>query len=400
MGNYVSEKELLLPQLNYDHKPQKVCNECLPVSQLVAKSRSPQFSKKEEAAKLLNEMCKDINQLQKLVELGGMQTLIFLSQSINNSIKENVAEALHMMATHTVLHPLLVQSGAIKALCSLLSDSESLERILIDALSAMMIFCKYENYRKQVVEGALKPILTLCGMKETIALLATTTLSLLVDNEDNLYTVVDKEKEALSKIMNLVNAKDEKMQEIALKILASLSLGTEWHRHRIVQEHYSNGKCLVNVFCTVPSNQQVLVNGICLLGNLATSEKDQSVLRECLECVCALMRKNEVNADVQVQISRCIANFSKHKVNAATLLEYIPEIVRLHVQVEDASTRLYGVKTLFNLLNIEQGHVLSLLTKPQLDSLLHSLLHCTGMHDSLLTCLEKAAPSKSRPMTL
>lgn len=80
-----------------------------------------------------------------------------------------------MMATHTVLHPLLVQSGAIKALCrsvvlllhstvcknmfknlslivftfSLLSDSESLERILIDALSAMMIFCKYENYRKQ-----------------------------------------------------------------------------------------------------------------------------------------------------------------------------------------------------------------------------------------------------------
>ena len=41
------------------------------------------------------------------------------------------------------------------------------------------------------MEGAAKPILNLCGMKETIALLAITTLSLIVDHEDNLYGLIE-----------------------------------------------------------------------------------------------------------------------------------------------------------------------------------------------------------------
>eukprot|EP00795_Rhopilema_esculentum_P013553 gene13553-4441_t len=113
------DSKVSLSQLGYD-EPQRVCESCAPVCEIMSKARSPQFAKKLEAAQSLAQMTKEIESLIKVVELGGIQTLIYLSQSINDGIKASVADAIHTLATQTVLHPLLVRCGAIKAICRFL----------------------------------------------------------------------------------------------------------------------------------------------------------------------------------------------------------------------------------------------------------------------------------------
>eukprot|EP00112_Aurelia_sp_Birch-Aquarium-sp1_P009890 Seg2142.3 transcript_id=Seg2142.3/GoldUCD/mRNA.D3Y31 product="Zinc finger FYVE domain-containing protein 21" protein_id=Seg2142.3/GoldUCD/D3Y31 len=395
------EQKVSLAQLGYD-EPQRVCDSCAPVCDLIFKARSPQFAKKQEAASSLADLTRDTEGLIKIIELGGIQTLIHLSQSINDGIKAAVANAIHTLSTHTSLHPFLVKCGAIKAICSLLSAvDESQENTLIDAISALMIFSKSDDLKAQAVsDGALQPVLSLCGMKEHIALLAVMTLSLIVEHQANLAALVEDGKGTLQRIINLTLSKDEKMQEIALKILASLSLGTEWQRHRIVQEHYVNSKCLVEVIRRRPKNQQVLVNASCLIGNLATCEQDQSSLRECLEEICTLLRTHPQYKDIQVQVSRAMANFAKYQINAIVLINHLHDIIAVHLKSHIPEIRIHAMRSIFSLLSHAKDDTITSLKRNGMEDILSEMIDVKGMADAIQTIFLQNVRERSKPMSL
>eukprot|EP00794_Sanderia_malayensis_P017742 gene17742-19516_t len=390
-----------LTHIGYD-EPQRVCDYCAPVCEIISKARSTQFAKKQEAAQALAEMTKETEGLVKIIELGGVQTLIYMSQSINDPIKASVANAIHTLATHTVLHEVLVKCGAIKAICSLLTSADaSQEQTLIDGVSALMLFCKSTEFKAQAVsDGALQPVLSLCGMKEHIALLAVMTLSLIVEHQANLAALVEDGKGTLQKIMNLTLAKDEKMQEIALKILASLSLGTEWQRHRIVQEYYVSNKCFVEVIRRQPKNHQVLVNAACLIGNLATCEQDQSSLRDCLEAVCTLLNTHPQYKDIQIQVSRAIGNFAKYQINAIILINYLSTILSVHLKSDIQEVRTHAIRSVFHLLCHAKEETLTCLRRNGMEELLLAIVSVNGMPDAVQGVLLQNVKERSKPMSL
>ncbi|XP_048579492.1 uncharacterized protein LOC5521723 isoform X2 [Nematostella vectensis] len=163
--NKCCNEKVPLPQMGFED-PERICDYCLPVTSLITKSRSLQMSFKLEAAQGLTEMCKEPAQLKKVIEMGGVQTMIFLSQSSHDDVKLWVSEGLRILSTHDPLHPMLAKCGAIKALCSILSSaSESQEQTLINGISALMIFCKSEELKAQALaDGALYPVLSQCTL--------------------------------------------------------------------------------------------------------------------------------------------------------------------------------------------------------------------------------------------
>eukprot|EP00795_Rhopilema_esculentum_P013556 gene13554-4444_t len=292
-----------------------------------------------------------------------------------------------------------LQSHLLKNMLSAVDESQ--EKTLIDAVSALMIFCKSDDLKAQAVsDGALHPVLSLCEMKEHIALLAIMTLSLIVEHQANLAALVEDGKGSLQKIVTLTSAKDEKMQEIAFKILASLSLGTDWQRHRIVQENYVNNKCFVEAIRRKPKNQQVLVNAACLIGNLSTCEQDQSSLRECLEAICTLVTSHPQQKDIQLQVSRAIANFSKYQVNCIALVNHLSDFIAVHLKSNVAEIRTHAVRSIIHLLSHAKEEVLTVLRRNGLEDLLSILIDVNGITDAIQNVLLQSVKERNRPMSL
>ncbi|XP_067018389.1 uncharacterized protein [Acropora muricata] len=379
-----------LPQLGFD-EPERICDSCLEVTALVTKSRSLQMSFKLTAAKGLAELCRDPQGLTKVVEMGGVQTLIFLSQSGNDEVKSAVVSGLQILSTHPPLHPMMAKCGGIKALCSILSTAnESQEQTLIDGISALMIFCKSPELKAQALaDGALNPVLALCAMKEAIALLALMTLSHIVEHQGNLAPLIESNQNALPRILALTRAQDEKIQEISLRILAQMSVGTEWQRHCIVQEDFSAGRCLVEALTRGPKNLQVLVNASCLIANLATGEQDQMSLRDCLQAMCTLTSSQSWHKDIQTHVSRALGNFAKFHQNSSILIAYLPSIVETHLKSTDNMIRCHGLRTTVYLLSHQQERAVNMLIREGAHELLTNLGTFHGIVDAIQSGLLK-----------
>lgn len=385
-----------LPQLGFD-EPERICDYCLEVTSLVTKSRSLQMTFKLEAAKALTELCKDPDGLTKVVEMGGVQTLIFLSQSENYDVKAAVASGLQILSTHPPLHSMLAKCGGIRALCSILSTvSESQEQTLIDGISALMIFCKSPELKAQALaDGALDPVLTVCAMKEAIALLALMTLSHIVEHHGNVAPLIESNRNALPRILALTKAQDEKIQEISLRILAQMSVGTDWQRHRIVQEDFSAGRCLVEALTRGPKNLQVLVNASCLIANLATGDQDQMSLRDCLQAMCSLTSSHTGHKDVQTHVSRALGNFSKFHQNSSIMIQYLPRIIETHLKSTDKTIKCHGLRTVMYLLSHQREKAVGVLIREGAHEVLTSLGSFPGIVDAIQTGLLKVVTTIS-----
>ncbi|CAH3018374.1 unnamed protein product [Porites evermanni] len=387
-----------LPQLGFE-EPERICNNCLEVTSLVTKSRSLQMSFKLEAAKGLSELCKDPAGLTKVVEMGGVQTLIFLSQSGNDEVKAAVASGLQILSTHPPLHSMLAKCGGIKALCSILSTvNESQEQTLIYGISALMIFCKRspELKAQALADGALDSVLTVCAMKEALALLALMTLSYIVEHQGNLAPgLIESNRNALPRILALTKAQDEKIQEISLRILAQMSVGTDWQRHCIVQEDFSAGRCLVEALTKGPKNLQVLVNASCLIANLATGDQDQMSLQDCLQAMCSLTSSHTAHKDIQTHVSRGLGNFAKFHQNSSILIDYLPSIVETHLKSTDNAIKCHGLRTVMYLISYQKERAVDVLLREGAHEVLTSLGTFNGIVDAVETCLLKIVPTRS-----
>ncbi|XP_022079409.1 uncharacterized protein LOC110973147 [Acanthaster planci] len=348
------KEKVPLPHLGLE-EPERVCDLCLPITELITKARSKMTAFQIEAANGISKGVQDPQTIIPMVELGGLQTLIYLTR-VNSSdqVKRACASGLHTLATHQPLLPVLAEAGAIRALCSVLTNVlESQERLIVDGLSALMLFCKNSDLKARAIhDGALQPVLHLCGMTSSsaIALLAVKTLNLITEDTKSHQAIIESNHGALSKLLALTMSTDEQMQEGSLKTLAKLSMGTDWHRHKIIQEDFTSGKMILRSLKNRPRNIQVLCNVLCLVGNLATCEQDQASLMEYMDCVCRLMVEFKEKNELMLHAARAIANFAKCQQNAYRLGQHTADIVAICMKSNVPEIHYHGLRAVFYLL--------------------------------------------------
>ncbi|CAG5128669.1 unnamed protein product [Candidula unifasciata] len=369
-------QKIPLPQLGLE-EAERVCHACKTVAELVTKARSSNESTILEAAKGLSTFAKHEKHIKKLLELGGTQTLVVLASVDNINVLGHVTSGLHALVTHPSLHKHLAESGVIKAICKILSHvGDTQEQIAIDGISSLMIFCKYQSLKTKVlIDGGLQPVLSLCWSNKTaISLLSITTLGLIAELPATHTTIYDNRQNAVSRLLQLANAPDEQLQEVALKTLAYLSTGLDEYRHRLVQEDSSTGHCLQTALKSSPINPQILCNAACLTANLATSAQDQNELQELLWTVCQKLPQADANTELLCHLTRALANFSQHKQNTNILINTIPDVVKYCLKSPDSSVQLQGMRLLINLLTHAPARVSSLIVRKGSSSVFPALV--------------------------
>ncbi|KAJ8318470.1 hypothetical protein KUTeg_003561 [Tegillarca granosa] len=318
-----------------------------------------------------NKCCKEriplpqlgIDDPERVVEYGGLQTLISKAKDENVAVLNKVATGLNILSTHQPLHKVLADTGAIKALCSMLMKCDlHNEQLIFDGISAVMIFCKLPDLKtKALQDGALDAVLRLCGSTQTneaISLLAVSTLSLIVEHPDTHAAVIDDTQNVLQRILTLIHSKDEQMQEVSLKTLAHISLGSDWHRHRIVQ----------------------------------------GGLQDLLEAMCNVLKSDTKNSELLIHVARGIANFSKFRQNADKLMTYLPLIVYKCLKSPDKQLELHGMRTTLYLLSFKPTQTSAELLRGGAGDLLEKMAKIPGLMDTLQTTILTQASDKSKPL--
>ncbi|XP_071829035.1 uncharacterized protein [Apostichopus japonicus] len=325
--------------------------------------------------------------MRKVIQLGGLQTIISLARSNSVEVRKGSAEALHLLSMHEPLHMILMESGIVKALCGMLnSASEADEQLLSYLIGSLMIFAKAPQLQIRVVQdGALPPVLALCGMSvsEAIALIAVRTLNLLMENIGSHTALIESDRNALPRLLALTLSDDEQMQEVSLKTLARLSMGSDWHRHRIVQEDFSAGKCLMKSLQRQPKNMQVLCNAACLVANLATSEQDQSSLSECLDSMCSLLHKFKDHNDLLSHVIRGLANFSAFHQNVYRLEQHLSKVISVGLKSDNQSINQHSMRFILHVLHRSPQKAVSDLLGNGGDDFLLSISKTAGMVDAM-----------------
>lgn len=398
--NKCCKEKVPLPQLGVE-EPEKVCESCRPVVEMVTKSRSPLLQCQNEAALGLVKLLIEPHGLCKVVELGGLQTLVALARIDNETLVTRVVNGLHLLSMHQPLHRILVEIGAVHAVCSILMRSSTVdEQVQVDGISTLMILCKSPELRTKVVgDGALNPVLKLCshGNREAVALLSVSTLSLITENQATHAKVVESEHNVLSSILNLTTSADEQMQEVSLKVLVFISLGSVYHMHRIIQEDFTSGRSLLKAIKSRPKNDQVLVNAACVISNLATSADNQGGLQEVMECLCNMLKSDTNNTALIIQVARGIANFAKFQQNADRLMKYLPVIVFRCLKSSHHILKMHGMRATLHLLTHNPVGTTRELISDGAGQLLECMARLPGLTAAVEASLLTSAPDKTRP---
>ncbi|OWF37808.1 uncharacterized protein LOC110467014 [Mizuhopecten yessoensis] len=396
-GKCCNEK-VLLPQLGIC-QPERVCDSCLPVAHLVTKSRSSTQQHQIEGAQGLVKQLIEPHGLCRVVELGGLQTLVALGRINNEVLAKYVMSGLHQLSMHHPLHRILVEIGVVCSISSIMMRPSCMdEQVKLDGIGALMIFCKSSELRAKVVkDGVLDPVLKLCapGNSYTVAVLAVSTLSLVAENQDTNARIIESEHKVLFNILCLTASSDEQMQEVSLKVLVSLSLGSTFHMHRIIQEDFTCGRSLVKVMKSKPQNDQVLVNCACLVSNLATSAEDQGGLQELMECLCEVLRLDIKSKELVIQLARGIANFAKFEQNADRLMKYLPLIVFKCLKSGHHASKTHGIRATLHLLSHRPNTVTEELAKNGAEELLDGIAKLPGLTKAIDASLLVDTPEKS-----
>ncbi|GFO39403.1 lateral signaling target protein 2-like protein [Plakobranchus ocellatus] len=393
-------EKIPLPQLGLQ-EPERVCEDCREVCGTVTRTRSSIETVLIDASKSLATLCRQEKMVKKVVELGGMQSLIMLAVTDNVNVLGHVASGLHTLSTHPSLHKHLAETGAIKAICRVLSRvGDANEQIAIDAISALMIFCRSQDLKtKALNDGGLHPVLSLCWSEKTaISLLAISTLGLIVEHTDNHAAVFDNKHDAVSRLLRLTTSKDEQIQEVTLKTLAFLSTGGSVYKHKLLQEDFSCGRCLEKAFNSCPANSQILCNAACVIANLATSEEDQMALHDLMTVMCRKLPDAEGHTELTCHLTRALANFSQFQPNTSRLLDAIPIVVNHVLKGGPAAARDQALRFLLNLLGHAPTQVSAILVKNDAEMFLKSLGETNTLIDNVTLSLAQSAPAVMKPM--
>ncbi|CAI9744129.1 8-like isoform X2 [Octopus vulgaris] len=182
-----SKNKIFLPQLGLE-KQEKVCSNCFPVADLVAKARSSSI--------------------------------------------EGVMQGLHSLSMHQTLHNTLIQSGAVKAISHILEKSSKHGNISADGISAIHIFCKTPGLITKVLQdGALLPVLNLCHSGGAVSLVAMKTLCIIAKDKETHSIIVDSQRvQALPQIFLFLNSSEPQKDMACGQNINSLLKGSTWQQ--------------------------------------------------------------------------------------------------------------------------------------------------------------------------
>lgn len=394
-------EKMPLPQLGLED-PERVCEYCRPVTEFITKSWSPHQNFKSEAAVNLVNQCGEISGLCKVVELGGVQTLISLAKNESPVIQGKVISGLQILSTHQPLHRYLAEAGAIKAICSILTKANmSYEQTLVEGISTLKIFCRLPELKSKALEdGALEPVLRLSCTSHcnAVSLVAVSTLSLIAEEMSTHTKILESPLSVLTSVCSLASSEDEQMQEVSLKTLCFLSLGSNWQKHRIIQEDFTAGRSLQKAIRGSPSNQQVLCNAACLIANLATSNEDQGGLQDLLDGLGEVLRKDNNNLDLHCHVARGLANFARFQQNASKIKSLLPLVIFKCLKSNSSHVKMHAMRAIFNLMSINPSDTCSELLRDGAGELLEGLSRLKGLTTAIQDALLAQAPDLVKPM--
>lgn len=393
-------EKIPLPQLGLE-EAERVCEDCRDVCGTVTRARSSVESVLIDAARCLSAFCRHEKRIKQVVELGGMQSLIMLAVTENVKVFSHVAAGLHTLSTHPSLHKYLAEAGAIKAICRILSRvGDTDEQVAVDAISALMIFCRSPELKtKALNDGGLHSLLSLCwSEKAAISLLAISTVGLIVENTGNYEAIFDTNHDAVAKLLRMTTSQDEQIQEVTLKTLAFLSTGGPVYKHKLLQEDFSSGRCLERAFNSCPGNSQILCNAACAIANLATSEEDQMAMHELMAAVTRKLPGSEGHTELMCHLTRALANFAQFKPNVFHLLDALPIVMSHVLRSGPALARDQALRFLLNLLAHAPDQVSAMLAKNDAQMFLKVVGEKESLLENIASSLAQNAPAVMKPM--
>ncbi|KAK3092096.1 hypothetical protein FSP39_025145 [Pinctada imbricata] len=188
------------------------------------------------------------------------------------------------------------------------------------------------------------------------------------------------------------------MQEVALKCLAHIATGSNWQKHRIVQEDFTTGRGIRTALDSKPKNESILCNAACLTANLAVSDEDQGGLQELLDRLCDILRSDTQNSDLIVNVVRGIANFSKFQQNSSKLMSVLPVIVFKCIKSSKPYIKLHGMRAIMHLLSHRPNDTAKELVRDGAGELLESMSRLPSLMTTVHSALLDQAPCIVRPM--
>ncbi|XP_053393057.1 uncharacterized protein LOC123562323 [Mercenaria mercenaria] len=402
--NKCCNEKIPLPQLGIE-EPEKICESCRPVTAAVTRSRSHMASMQLQAAEELAGMCKDSRQLGKIFEFGGFHTLLAQSKvhldTPNMEIMAHIISALHTLSTYEPVQDYMVSIGILRGICLILEKVPGdKEQILLDGISTLCIYCKSKTYLSKVLEtGGLQVVLRLCcNTSDTVVLMSVSTLSMLVENPSTHTAIIDGDKAALQRMLKLAAAESPQMQAVALKCLNYLSMGTDWNKHRIIQEDFTAGKPMKTALQTETFNMQVWANAACLVANLATSTEDQAPLSDCLDCMMKLLRSDITNVDLLSHITRGLANFARFPQNSSRVGSVLPVLVSKCLKHTDKTISKHALRAILHLLVNQTDNTITELLIEGASEVFKNIVGTLDMTDAMFSVLQDLCPDMARPL--
>jgi len=393
------KEKIPLPQLGIE-EGERVCESCRPATEYITKARSTIQSFLVESSKGLATLAGQDKHVAKIVELGGVQTLVMLASQENETVLTNVTSGLQCLSKHQSLLPCLTEAGAVKAICRILSNiGDHIEQVAIDGLTCLMTFCQSAGLKAKVIQdGGLNPVMHFAwSQKEAISLVAMTTLGLIAELPSNHAAIFDSKDNAVARLLQSCVSENEQMQEVSLKTLAYLSTGHHDLKHRLVQEDFSSGRCIQRVFTSPSTSPTSLCHAACLVANLAVSPQDQTGLSDLLHLCCDKVPVSDSNTELLTHLTRALANFAQHKQNTSRLVSTLPCIVKHCLRSGVSAVQSQSMKCILSLLVMCAGPVTDVLMSDGANIFLTNLAEIPSLLTNVHTQLSFDAPDILNP---
>ncbi|XP_022240161.1 uncharacterized protein LOC106458123 [Limulus polyphemus] len=250
-------------------------------------------------------------------------------------------------------------------------------------------------------EGALDTFVRLLNTPGVVALLAARALSLLADTPEAQTLITKSSPSVLSRLFMTFRMKDNEMQKIILTTLETLSFSSEELRHRIIQEEQGAGRPILSLLKPgCEQNDQILLNAVNLVGNLAISASDQGILQPYLTGLVRLLENPvEDRVELLISIARGLANFADFEINSLVLTNQLPTIIDNLTRPEVELLKLHTCRLVTNLLTYETSYTSEMLIMHGGVLYLQTLFLLPNMRDLVNNCIIRTAPRLSQHRT-